>query len=326
MSEGLQDTFGRAINYMRISITDRCNFRCVYCMPLEGIPNIPHMEILSFEEMLHFCSIAARLGITRYKITGGEPFCRSGATEFMGALKKLPGVQQVTVTTNGALLYKHAEALAQMGIDSVTVSLDSLDPERYAAITRSRFRLDTVMAGIECLEKLGVPLKINTVPMKGINDEDLVPLVEYALGKNHHIRFIELMPVGNAQQYAGISPEEVRTTLEGAFGPMLHTDRHFGNGPAEYFTVDGYKSCVGFISALSHKFCSSCNRVRLTARGFLKACLHHPVGVDIKPLVRENRSDEAIEGALREALAKKPRSHTFEEKDGTLFYMSSVGG
>ena len=326
MTKGLHDTFGRTINYMRISITDRCNFRCTYCMPLGGVPHIPHTEILTFEEILHFCAVAARLGISRFKITGGEPFCRSGATEFMKELKALPGVEQVTLTTNGALLGKHAEALAEMGIDSVTVSLDSLNPERFAAMTRSKVDVHTILAGMERLEQLGVPLKINTVPMKGVNEEDLVPLVQYALDRDHHIRFIELMPVGNAQHYVGITPEEVRERIEATFGPMTRTDEHFGNGPAEYFSLEGKKACVGFISALSHKFCSGCNRIRLTSKGFLKACLHHAVGVDVKPLIRGHGSEEAIEAALGETLAKKPQSHTFEEKDGTLFYMSSVGG
>ncbi len=326
MSKGLHDAFGRSINYMRISITDRCNFRCAYCMPLEGVPNIPHEEILTFEEILNFCAVASRLGISRYKITGGEPFCRSGAVEFMSALKKLPGVEQVSITTNGALLLKHAEALASMGISAVTVSLDSLNPERFAAITRSKVGLPTVLAGIERLEELGIPVKINTVAMSGVNDGDIIPLVEYALGRNHHIRFIELMPVGSAQEYSGISPEDVRKEIEQVFGPLEHTDKHFGNGPAEYFTVPNHEACVGFISALSHKFCTGCNRIRLTAKGFLKACLHHSVGVDIRPAVRGSGSEEAIEGALRETLAKKPQSHTFEEKDGTVFYMNSVGG
>lgn len=326
MNKRLQDGFGRSINYMRISITDRCNFRCAYCMPLEGVPNIPHKEILTFEEILHFCTVAARLGISRYKITGGEPFCRSGAVGFMDALKNIPGVEQVSITTNGAFLSQHAESLASMGIDGVTVSLDSLDAERFAAITRGKVALGTVLSGIERLEDLGVPVKINTVPMKGINDDDIVPLVEYALNKNHHIRFIELMPVGNAQNYTAISPAEVREKIEKVFGPLVHTDKHFGNGPAEYFTVPHKEACVGFISALSHKFCTGCNRIRLTAKGFLKACLHHSTGVDIRPLVRGSGSEEAIESALRETLAKKPKSHSFEDRDGTPFFMNSIGG
>ena len=326
----LLDSHGRRIEYMRISLTDRCNYRCVYCMPPEGERFIPHEEILSYEEFLRLCRITAALGISKYKITGGEPLCRKGAVEFIRNLKALPGVEQTTITTNGSLLGQYVPELAAIGVDGVTVSLDSLDPGRFANITRSRADLRAVTAAMEDAKSRGLRVKINVVPLKGRNDGELLDLAHFALSRGIHIRFIELMPVGTGRVYEGVPQEAVRAMMEDAFGPLRPLDRTIGNGPAECFSVPGQSGSIGFISALSKKFCHKCNRIRLTSLGYLKSCLHHDIGVEIKPLLRGGASDAELREAIVSAVRRKPLSHEFsrarEEGAPKVFYMNSVGG
>lgn len=326
----LMDSHGRRIEYMRISLTDRCNYRCVYCMPPEGERFIPHDEILSYEEFLRLGRITASLGISKYKITGGEPLCRKGAVGFIRNLKALPGVEQITITTNGSLLGPHVDDLAAIGVDGVTVSLDSLAPERFADITRSRAGLRSITAAMQNAKSKGLRVKINVVPLKGHNDDELTGLALFALERGIHIRFIELMPVGAGRIYEGIPQTVVRDMIEERFGRLLPLGRVIGNGPAECFTVAGYNGSVGFISALSKKFCHKCNRIRLTSLGYLKSCLHHNIGVDIKPLLRGGASDNELAEAIRGAVLKKPLAHDFcrtENRAGVkTFFMNSVGG
>ena len=327
---GLYDSHGRKIDYIRLSLTDRCNFRCVYCMPPEGEAFVPHEEILSYEEMLRVCRVAAGLGVSRYKITGGEPFCRKGAMDFIRRLRALPGVGQTTITTNGSLLGSHVEALAEAGVDGVTVSLDSLAQEHFTTITRSRARIDdSVRAMAEARDK-GLRVKINVVPLKGSNEAELPDLVRFALTNGYHIRFIELMPVGNGRLCAGLPPEDIRAMIEREFGALTPLEHALGNGPAECHSVAGHEATVGFISALSKKFCHTCNRVRLTSLGYLKTCLHHNMGVDLKPLLRGLASDAELERALVQAVSKKPRAHEFSREpvkgEPQNFSMNSVGG
>lgn len=326
----LLDSHGRRIEYMRISLTDRCNYRCVYCMPPEGERFIPHGEILSYEEFLRLCRITASLGISKYKITGGEPLCRKGAVDFIRRLKAVPGVTQTTITTNGSLLGPHVAELAALGIDGVTVSLDSLDPARFADISRSRAGMDAVIAAMRDAKERGLRVKINVVPLKGRNEDELVRLAAFALERGIHIRFIELMPVGAGRVYEGVPQETVRTMMEDCFGSLRPLDRTIGNGPAECFSVAGLGGSIGFISALSKKFCHKCNRIRLTSLGYLKSCLHHAIGVDIKPMLRGGASDSELADAIVGAVRKKPLAHEFSrarEPDAPRsFYMNSVGG
>ncbi len=328
--EGLADAHGRSIRYMRLSLTDRCNFRCVYCMPPEGLTPLPHAEVLSYEELLRFCRLSAALGISRYKITGGEPLCRKGALDFIHALKTLPGVRQVSLTTNAALLRGALPRLAALGLDGINISLDTLNPKRYRAITASSALPDEAVAALQEARGLGLTVKINAVPVAGYNDGDLVPLARFALEQGCFVRFIELMPVGQARAFAGLSQAQIRRDMEEAFGPLTPLAESIGNGPAEHFTVAGYSGGIGFISALSKKFCRSCNRVRLTAAGFLKVCLHHETGRDMKALLRGNLSDEELARAIRGAIWEKPLAHSFEEASAPggprAFFMSSVGG
>ena len=337
---GLTDSFGRQIRYIRLSITDRCNFRCVYCMPEQGVPSCSHEAILTFEEILRFCAVAARMGISRFKITGGEPLCRKGAADFMRSLKSLPGVEQVTLTTNGSLLPGQVDALAAMGLDAINVSLDSLDQQRMRALTRNPASVATILEGIRNAQNCGIPIKINTVPMQGYNDADILPLTRYCLENGIHIRFIELMPVGFAKTCKGIDQQYIMDSLQHAFGSFTPVGHPLGNGPAVAYTVPGFASTVGFISALSHKFCATCNRIRMTSQGYIKTCLYHNTGLDMRPFLRscgpdqkqdsENAGDNAIAAALRQAVWEKPRAHDFSYEDRPAspdrFAMSSVGG
>lgn len=326
----LLDRHGRKIDYIRLSLTDRCNFRCVYCMPPQGEEHIPHKEILSYEELLKFCRVAASLGIGRYKITGGEPLCRKGAVDFIRTLKQISGVEQVTLTTNGALLGKHLPELAAIGIDGINISLDTLSAEHYAGITRSRVDIREILAAVLEAKRLGLRVKINTVPLAAHNGRDLPELTRFALENGCHIRFIELMPVGPGRIYEGVPQEQVRRMVEETFGPLDPLTKRLGNGPAEYYSIAGYDGGVGFISAVSKKFCASCNRIRLTSLGYLKTCLHHNIGVDIKPLLRGAASNDELAAALIAAVEKKPLAHEFssrpDENESTSFLMNSVGG
>ena len=325
----LFDAYGRKIDYARLSLTDRCPFRCVYCMPPEGEKHIPHEEILTYEEILRFCRLAAGLGVSRYKVTGGEPLCRKGAVDFIRRLKKIPGVEQTTLTTNGALLRKHIEELISLGLDGINVSLDTLCQERYNAITRSTVRLEPMLAAMARGKAGGIRIKVNVVPLKGC-EGDLEALTRFALQHGYHIRFIELMPVGQGRVYEGIPQAGIRRMVESTFGALTPLDRRIGNGPAECYAVPGRTGSVGFISALSKKFCGACNRIRLTSLGFLKTCLHHPAGIDLKPLLRGGAADEELSSAIREAVRKKPRAHEFDrfgvQGEPPVFFMNSVGG
>lgn len=327
---GLYDIYGRKIEYIRLSLTDRCNFRCVYCMPPEGEPHIPHDEILSYEELMRFCGITARLGISRYKITGGEPFCRKGAVDFIRDLKKLPGVEQTTITTNGAYLARHVDELAAIGVDGVNVSFDSLIQDNFNQITRSKVRIDDIKDAMAAVRAKGIRVKMNAVPLRNYNEEDLPELTAFALEHGYHIRFIELMPVGAGRVYEGIPQDEIREMIERKFGPLSPLGRVIGNGPAECYSVDGHEGSVGFISAMSKKFCHQCNRIRFTSLGYLKTCLHHNIGVDLKPLLRGKASDAELEEAIVTAVQKKPKAHEFSrtphEGEPKDFLMNSVGG
>ncbi len=326
----LYDAHGRKIDYIRLSLTDRCNFRCVYCMPPEGEPHIPHEEILSYEELLRFCAITAKLGISRYKITGGEPLCRKGAVDFIRALKKLPGVEQTTLTTNGTYLAPHVDNLADIGVNGINVSLDSLNQENFNHITRGKTPVSAIVEAMARAKAKGIRIKLNVVPLQGYNEAELPQLTRFALSRGYHIRFIELMPVGTGKIYNGVSQATIRAMIEKEFGSLHPLGRSIGNGPAECYQVASHPGSVGFISAMSKKFCHSCNRIRFTSLGYLKTCLHHDVGIDLKPLLRGKLPDQSIETAIIQAVAQKPKAHEFSRTalpgEPKNFYMNSVGG
>ena len=320
------DSFGRNIDYLRISVTDRCSLRCTYCMPEDGVQWLPHDRILRYEELLRLCLVFVSLGITKFKITGGEPLVRKGVADLIRALKEMDGVQSVTLTTNGVELAAQLPALLDAGIDGINLSLDTLDRERFLARTR-RDALPQVLQGLEAaLAVPGLNLKLNCVSMAGAED-DWLALAALAKDRPLTVRFIELMPIGMGQGSATCTEAEVSAVLEAAYGKLTPFDTPLGNGPAHYFTLPGFAGKIGFISAVSHAFCERCNRVRLTASGYLKTCLQYDTGADLASLLGE--PDDTIRAAVTDAIARKPKSHQFQSaavEHGETHIMSQIGG
>ena len=312
----MQDQYGREIDYVRISITDRCNLRCTYCMPEDGIADYTsHTAILSYEEILRVAKSLARLGIKKIKLTGGEPLVRLGCADLVRELKAINGIEQVTITTNGVLLAELAEDLIQAGIDGINVSLDTVEREIFAQITRRDY-FDKVMAGIEKVKSLDYGnLKINCVPIAQFNKSELVKLAAQAKDYPLSVRFIELMPIGLAKEFTAVSKEDIMAMLTEAFGEMTPYEGTLGNGPAEYYSLPDFKGHIGFIGAIHNKFCGQCNRIRLTSGGFLKLCLNQNKGGDLLPLIRGNTSDEELTEAMRNIIYQKPLAHHFYEED-----------
>ncbi len=304
------DQFGREISYLRISVTDRCNLRCRYCMPAEGVEWVPHSAVLSYEQIVRIARAASRLGVEKLRLTGGEPLVRRGLAELVRALKAIDGIRSVTLTTNGLLLADQLPSLLAAGLDGVNLSLDTLDRAQFAALTR-RDELPRALAGLEAaLASPGLRVKLNCVPA-GENDGQLVPLAALARDRKLDVRFIELMPIGLGSTLPRRTEEEVRAILEQAFGPALPCAQGGGDGPGRYVTFGGFTGRVGFISAMTHQFCHQCNRVRLTATGFLKTCLQYDQGVDLKALLDQGAEDDALLAAMKEAIFHKPASHHF---------------
>lgn len=326
----MQDQYGREIDYVRISITDRCNLRCTYCMPEEGIENYTsHTEILSYEEILRLVRCLAKLGIGKIKLTGGEPLVRLGCCDLVRQLKAIDGIEQVTITTNGVLLEELAGGLIEAGIDGINVSLDTVERDIFQQITRCDY-FDSVMAGIEKVKALRYQnLKLNCVPIAQFNKKELVKLAAQARDYPMAVRFIELMPIGLAQAYTAVSKEEIMDMLTEAFGPMTPYAGTLGNGPAEYYSLPDFKGHIGFIGAIHNKFCGQCNRIRLTSNGFLKLCLNQNKGGDLLPLIRGNASDEELTEAMRNIIYQKPAAHHFyedDQQDTDSRQMYQVGG
>ena len=312
----MQDQYGREIDYVRISITDRCNLRCTYCMPEDGIADYTsHTAILSYEEILRVAKSLARLGIKKIKLTGGEPLVRLGCADLVRELKAIEGIEQATITTNGGLLAELAEDLIQAGIDGINVSLDTVEREIFAQITRRDY-FDKVMAGIEKVKSLdNGNLKINCVPIAQVNKSELVKLAAQAKDYPLSVRFIELMPIGLAKEFTAVSKEDIMAMLTEAFGEMTPYEGTLGNGPAEYYSLPDFKGHIGFIGAIHNKFCGQCNRIRLTSGGFLKLCLNQNKGGDLLPLIRGNAGDEELTEAMRNIIYQKPLAHHFYEED-----------
>ncbi len=310
----MQDKTGRLIDYMRISITDRCNLRCVYCMPPEGVESIGHAEILRYEEILRVVQAAASLGISKIKVTGGEPLVRRGAVDLVRQIKQLDGIQTVTLTTNGVLFAGYAEELKQAGLDGVNFSLDSLDAKTYQAITRMD-EMDRVVQAVELACGMGFITKINCVPIKGYNEASAVEIASLAKRLRADVRFIELMPLGLGKKFATVESRDILQTLVQVFGQPELSGEKRGNGPAVYYDFPGFMGKIGFISALSGNFCGNCNRVRLTSDGFLKGCLCNSRGVALKPMLRKGASQEELARAIRAAIEEKPEAHCLSEPD-----------
>lgn len=322
------DKHGREIDYLRISLTDRCNLRCIYCMPEEGITQISHTQILSYDEILRVCRCMTRLGVRKIKLTGGEPLVRKNCASLVSSLKSLPGIEKVTLTTNGILLKEQLPALAEAGIDAINISLDTLDPELFRKIAR-RHTLEEVLEGLEAARQYPeIPVKINSVPVFEKKD-NFVAMAGIAKQYPIHVRFIEMMPIGYGRQFPFQDEASIIAVLEDAYGPLIPVKERFGNGPCHYYSIEGFQGKIGFISAMTHKFCSQCNRVRLTAEGYLKACLQYQTGADLRELLRNGSSDERLTEVIRNTIWNKPVSHNFYE-EGTgqdeVRGMSQIGG
>lgn len=325
----LVDRFDRTINYLRISVTDRCNLRCVYCMPPFGERKLRHKEILRYEEFLRIVRIAIKLGINKVRLTGGELLVRKGIQEFIPMVTALNGLDDVSLTTNGVYLKDHLDMLKAAGIRRINVSIDSLDRAKFKRITRFDY-FTRVWEGIEKARDMGFhPIKLNVVMMKGINDNEVLDFGRLAIEQPYHLRFIECMPVGlQANSLAFIPNSDIEKNLVNEFGPLIPVSPGQNDGPATRYRFDGGKGEIGFISPISHSFCQDCNRLRLTANGLLLPCLLSDREVDIKDPLRRGCLDEELIEVFLEAVKSKPKCHPLSLDNHQKVYrkMCSIGG
>jgi cyclic pyranopterin phosphate synthase len=327
MNAPLRDQYNRSIEYLRISVTDRCNFRCMYCMPVEGLQWLPRKDLLSYEEITEVVSQLAPLGLRRLRITGGEPTIRPDLVKLVGMLRAIDGIEDIALSTNGVKLPELAGPLRSAGLDRINMSADSLQPERIAKIARRNLGFDPI-AGAQAAQDAGLgPIKINVVVMKGINDDEVEDFARLTLDRPWYVRFIELMPVGDMQHLTWdhvVPSDEILRRLRAIRGLEAHTPDVQGNGPAAYYKFSGSAGAVGVITPMTHTYCASCNRVRLTADGRLRTCLFGDHEVDLRtPL----RAGEQLESYFRRALDEKPKEHgLLQMQVGGLRALSQVGG
>lgn len=327
----LVDSFNRKINYMRISVTDRCNLRCVYCIPAEGVKTAAPKDLLTFDEMLRIVTVATKRGVSSIRLTGGEPLVRKGLVEFVAGIKAIPGIEDISLTTNGVLLKQYAKQLYKAGLRRINVSLDSMDPRKYAEITRGN-ELASVWEGIEEAEKVGFsPIKLNVVPLRDFNEDEIENFARLTFIKDFHVRFIEFMPIGAKdvwKQKSFISTVELKERIAkiGELEPVNPSRR---TGPAVNYRLPHARGVIGFISPISEHFCASCNRLRLTSDGKIRPCLFSDSHIDFKTPMREGCDDAEIERLFDRALGIKPDGHNLnagniaEKYDRT---MSTIGG
>jgi cyclic pyranopterin phosphate synthase len=328
---GMFDRANRKIEYLRISITDRCNLRCVYCMPEHGIPALHHEEVLSYEEILRIVRVAAAGGIKKVRLTGGEPLVRKGVTGLIREIAAVPGIEDLALTTNGVLLSKMAHELAGAGLKRINISLDSLNPERFKELTRGA-ELATVLDGIDKAEAEGFsPIKINMVPIRGLNDDEIAEFARLTLLKPYHVRFIEFMPIGARDMWDEtkvIRTEEVKDVIVGLGKLEPVGNKRKDHGPADLFRLPGAKGILGFISPVSNHFCGTCNRLRLTADGKLRPCLFAESEIDLKTPMRAGCDDDELTRLIGVALSVKPEGHLMADGIKSKYgrTMSKIGG
>jgi len=333
-TDGLVDMFSRTISYLRLSLTDRCNLRCVYCMPVDqkdGLKMLKHEELLSYEELLHIIELVVGMGMNKIRLTGGEPLVRKGVMGFISSLSKISGLDEIRLTTNGVLLHEKATGLYDAGIRKLNISLDTMRPERFKKITGFDL-FDQVWKGIKTAGELGFDVKINVVAMKGVNDDEFVDFVRLALETPYQVRFIEFMPVGDDSTWkeaSYISSSDLQKIIA-VLGTLEALPGRRMDGPARVYSLttdDGSQGTVGFISPISHHFCDTCNRLRLTSAGCLRACLLHDKEADLKTLLRKGATDQEIRGLIRQTILDKPKGHTLaEDQVNCSGQMSRIGG
>ncbi len=330
-TEGLFDNHGRPINYLRLAVTDRCNLRCFYCMPEEGIKYLPKKLLLSFEEIERLVTLMAQMGITKIRLTGGEPFVRTDLMDLIRKIITIPGIQDLHLTTNGILTAPHIPELKALGITSVNLSLDTLDRERFQTITR-RDEFEATWKSLELLQQHDIPVKINTVVMEGKNIEDLHALVDLTRHKNISVRFIEEMPFNGGDthyQKLNWTYHRILSHIKEKY-PELIKVQDPANSTAYHYQVPGFAGTVGIIAAFSRTFCGTCNRIRVTAQGTLKTCLYDEGVLDVKKLLRGNFSNEEIKIELMKAFQQRPKDG-FEAENKRMVTsanesMSTIGG
>jgi cyclic pyranopterin phosphate synthase len=322
------DAYGRKINYLRLSVTDRCNLRCRYCMPADGIPLLPHGEILRYEELFLVARTAVSLGIEKIRVTGGEPLVRNGILGFLSRLAGIPGLRQLVLTTNGLLLEEMAEPLKRAGVQRLNISVDSLDPGNFLRITR-RGDMARVLAGIAAAERAGFPIKLNVVVMRGTNDHEVVDFAALTLDKPYAVRFIEFMPSGAEEgewRSLVVPGREILDRIAKRF-PFDEVGRGELAGPARDYRIRGAAGTIGMITPVTGHFCDGCNRIRVTASGMARGCLFSREETDLKPILRGNDPSD-LEKVLLRIVGAKPGKHRLcEEPSGPPpLDMSRVGG
>ena len=324
------DHYNRRISYLRVSVTDRCNLRCIYCLPVKNLKLIDHAEILSYEEILDVIIAGTECGIRKVRLTGGEPLARRNFVQFVASVCRIPELEDVSITTNGVLLKERAKEIFDAGVHRINISLDTLNRLKYAKITGYNC-FDEVWEGLQEAEAVGFsPIKINVVAIRGVNDDEFARLAELSVKKPYHVRFIEYMSIGHDSKWKHekyISSDEIKSKLE-SIGPLHKIPRATHDGPAERYRFESAKGEIGFISALSHHFCPACNRLRLTADGKLRPCLFADNEVDVKTPLRNKCTRQDLKELFREAIAKKPRQHHVRIPDGgeCLRPMYAIGG
>lgn len=325
----LIDTYDRRLNYLRISVTDRCNLRCLYCVPDGRLPKLTHDDILTYEELLRLVAISTQLGITKVRVTGGEPLVRQGVYDFLESLSAMPTLSDISLTTNGVILAPNLERLKQVGVRRINVSLDTLKRERYRTIT-GYDQFERVWAGLQKALEVGFhPIKINVVALRGINDDELIDMGRLTQKYPFHVRFIEYMPIGNARMdpQANLLVPEMKERLS-ALGQLHPVGRQANDGPAQRYRYEGAPGELGFISSVSHHFCDRCNRLRLTASGQLRVCLLSDQQTDLRPPLRQGASDEELAHIIREAVRQKKAHHHLATPAAPKVtgQMSGIGG
>ena len=322
----------RTINYLRISVTDRCNFRCIYCMPTSPFYAIEHKKIARYEEILKITKLACELGITKVRITGGEPFIRKDIFDFLEALCKIQCLNDICITTNGALLTrKKIKKLSSLGIKRLNFSLDTLEPAKFTQIT-GQDKFQKVWESILISHELGIsPVKINAVVLKGINDDEIEDIASLTLKYPFHIRFIEYMPMGDSalKKKQQVLTKEIQNKIESKFGKLIPVQKTVNDGPAKKFQIPGAKGIIGFITPVSSHFCDDCNRLRLTSRGTIRPCLLNNYEQDILNPLRNNASDDELKQIMLLSLTKKPSFHNLNNQSSIFMpisHMTSIGG
>lgn len=324
----MRDLYNRTINYLRVSVTDRCNYRCAYCMPPEGLKLTDPSEILSYEELLRIIDVLSRHGVRKVRLTGGEPLVRKGIIDFISQIKSLGSIDDLSLTTNGSMLAAMATDLKKAGLDRVNISLDTVDPDRFRTVTCNG-NLDEVLKGLEAALAVGLnPVKINAVLTEAFTEADLAWFIDLVYCNPVAVRFIEYMPIGHSGIGAGLSMSAVKNLLNAACGgrlePVFNPTR--GNGPAKYYQIPKAKGSFGFITPISQHFCSECNRIRLTADGKIRPCLLSNHEYDIKTTLRNGASDRVLAEVLLRSLHEKPVGHNLGNNTGFQRKMSQIGG